>query len=388
MRDAKRICVLLWDGNVGGGERLSVELAGALRRIDVDARMLFVRDPGALAGDLDRLEVPYETFGATRAEEVLWRPRAFAAQAARLGPDGILIPNVGHLAVGLRLGGYRAPVVSTQHGYLLLIEQLPPALRLARHLERLLALPLVDAEVAVSEWMAERIRRSPMPPRIELIHNGIDLERFAPAMETGRERSGCVIACACRLVPGKGLPELIRAFGELAADDPRATLRIAGDGPDRPGLAALIEQLGLGGRVELAGVVHDMPAFWRDCDIAATPSTLPESFGLTALEAMATAKPVVAARHGGLVELVRDGVTGRLVAPGDVGELTAALQAYIADPDERRRHGLAGRERCEAAFGAEHCAGRYADLVSGLEATRLASGRRFLGAGRTPPSSR
>lgn len=376
MADAGRICVLLWDGNVGGGERLSVELAGALRRIGADARMLFVRDPGALARDLDRLGVPYETFGARRAEEVLWRPRAFAGQAARLGPDGILIPNVGHLAVGLRLGGYRAPVVSTQHGYLLLIEQMPLPQRLARHFERLLALPLVDAEVAVSEWMADQIRRNPLPPRIELIHNGIDLERFAPRPE--REGDGCVVACACRLVPGKGLPELIRAVAEL----PGATLRIAGDGPERADLAALVERLELGGRVELLGVVHDMPGFWADCDVAATPSTLPESFGLTALEAMAAAKPVVAARHGGLLELVQDGVTGRLVTPGDVGELAAALRAYAADPAERHRHGLAGRERCESAFGAERCAARYADLVDELGTARQASGRRFLGAGR------
>jgi glycosyltransferase involved in cell wall biosynthesis len=384
MTDGQRLCVLLWDGNVGGGERFSAELAAALRRIGVDARMLFVRDPGALAADLERLGVPYETFGARRVEEVLWRPRAFAAQTARAGPDGVLIPNVGHLAVGLRLGGSSAPVVSTQHGYLLLIEQLPAHLRLARHLERLLALPLVDAEVAVSDWMAQQIRRNPRPPRVEVIHNGIDVDRFVPVPGPSAGSSGCVIAAACRLVPGKGLPELIQAFAQLAADEPTAVLRIAGDGPERPQLEALVQTLRLEGRVELLGVVGDMPEFWGGCDIAVTPSTLPESFGLTAIEGMACSKPVIATRHGGLLEVVEDGVTGRLVTPGSVDELAAALRAYIGDPELRARHGSAGRTRCEAAFGAEHCAAQYSRLVDELEALRLSSNRRRRGAPRQP----
>jgi glycosyltransferase involved in cell wall biosynthesis len=370
MTDATRLTVVLWDGNVGGGERLSAELAAALRRIGVDARMLFVRDPGALAADLDALAVPYESFGARRVQEVLWRPRAFAAQAARMGPDGALIPNVGHIAIGLRLGRYRAPVVSTQHGFLLLMGQMPLPERLARQLERVLAIPLVDAEVAVSEWMAEQIRRNPFPPRIELIHNGIDLERFSPA-PPAPDAHGCVIAAACRLVPGKGLPELIRAFAIVAGDAPAAVLRIAGDGPEGSALESLVRQLGLGGRVELLGEILDMPAFWRACDVAATPSTLPESFGLTALEAMACAKPVVAAAHGGIVEVVMDGVTGRLVAPGSVDELAGALRAYAGDADERQRHGLAGRERCEAAFGMDRCAAEYARLVGEVRTARL-----------------
>jgi glycosyltransferase involved in cell wall biosynthesis len=359
-----RLCVMLWDGNVGGGERIAAELAAALRRRDIETTMLFVRDPGPLAQDLERLDVPYETFGATRVEEVLWRPRAFAEHTARAGPDGVLIPNVGHLAIGLRLGRYRAPIVATQHGFLMLIGQMRRPVRLARHLERLAALPLVDAEVAVSEWMAEQIRRSPRQPRIEVIPNGIDLERFAPAGDEPPPAQECVIACACRLVPGKGLPELVRAFRQLTEP---AVLRIAGDGPQRAELETLVKD---DPRVELLGVVRDMPAFWRACEVAVTPSTLPESFGLTAIEAMGAATPVVATRHGGIVDVVEDGVTGRLVTPGDVNELARALGRYASDPDERRRHGATGRRRAEELFGADRSAARYAALVAELGEAR------------------
>jgi glycosyltransferase involved in cell wall biosynthesis len=206
-----------------------------------------------------------------------------------------------------------------------------------------------------------------MPPRIDVIHNGIDLERYRPSPEASPHSSGVVIAAACRLVPGKGLPELIRAFGRLAADEPSGVLRIAGQGPQRAELEDLAKD---DTRVELVGVVDDMPRFWRACDVAVTPSTLPESFGLTAVEAMAVAKPVVATRHGGIVEVVEEGVTGRLVTPGSIDELAGALRGYARDPDERRRHGHAGRERCEALFDADRSATRYAELVAELRKAR------------------
>src|SRR4051812_50169066 len=104
-----QVSMVLWDGNVGGAERLTAELAGGMRSIGVDARIAFVRDPGALAADLDRIGVPYESFGARRVEEVLVHPRRFARLVSRLGPDGALLPAIGHLAPALRIGGGPGP---------------------------------------------------------------------------------------------------------------------------------------------------------------------------------------------------------------------------------------------------------------------------------------
>jgi glycosyltransferase involved in cell wall biosynthesis len=213
--------------------------------------------------------------------------------------------------------------------------------------------------------MARQIQRSPWPPRVEVIHNAVDVSRFDPGERRGGD-AGPVFACAGRLVAGKGVGELIRAFAPVAAADGGAVLRVAGDGPERGQLEDLVRRLGLDGRVELLGVVDDMPGFWAGCDVSVTPSTLPESFGLAALEGMASAKPVVATAHGGIVEVVEDGVTGRLVTPGDVEALSAALRDYAADPELRRRHGRAGRERCEARFGMDGCAAAYVRLVAEL----------------------
>ena len=109
-----------------------------------------------------------------------------------------------------------------------------------------------------------------------------------------------------------------------------------------------------------------MPTFWRETDVAVMPSVLPESFGIAALEAMASGKPVVATDNGGIVEVVEDGVTGRLVPVGSVDAISDALLGYLRDPPLRESHGLAGRRRAEALFSMSRCAEEYARLLEAM----------------------
>jgi glycosyltransferase involved in cell wall biosynthesis len=359
-----RLSMVLWDGNVGGAEKLTAELAGGLRSIGVDARIVFVRDPGALAADLDRIGVPYESFGARRVEEVLVRPRRFARLVSASGPDGALLPAIGHLAPALRIGGFRAPLVAMEHGILLLLPRMPLTWRVSRRIERRFSAPFVDAQVAVSSFMRDRLLHAPHARRVEVIENGIDLARYTAPEPP--ERESCVFAFASRFVPGKGVPELIAAFAQVARDHPEARLRIAGDGPERGSIEEQIARLPVADRVELPGVVDDMPSYWREADVAVMPSTAPESFGMVALEAMAAARPVVATRNGGADDVVHDGVTGRLVGCGQVDELAAAMLEYAGNRDVRQAHGAAGRARCEERFTIDRCAARYAGLVGEL----------------------
>src|SRR4051794_11281923 len=268
-----RISLVLWDGNVGGAERVTAELAAALRTIGVDATVVFVRDPATLAADLERLDVPYVTLGARRVEEVVWRPRRFARLVEAHGPDGALLPTVGHQAPALRLGGYRAPLVAMEHGFLLLMESMAPHWRLARRLERRVSAPFVDAEVAVSGFMREAVQKAPHARRVEQIANGIDLSRYSTAPRGG---DGFVVGCATRLVPGKGIDTLLEAFSAVVRQVPDARLRIAGDGPERGAIEAMVERLGAASWAQLVGVVDDLPEFWSAVDVAAMPSTLPE----------------------------------------------------------------------------------------------------------------
>jgi glycosyltransferase involved in cell wall biosynthesis len=98
---------------------------------------------------------------------------------------------------------------------------------------------------------------------------------------------------------------------------------------------------------------------WNACDIAVIPSTEPESFGMVALEAMAAGKPVVAANHGGLSEIVVQGGTGVLVDPGNVAALAEAIRNLAVSPADRDRMGQAGLMRYKAEFSL----GRYLENI-------------------------
>jgi glycosyltransferase involved in cell wall biosynthesis len=279
------------------------------------------------------------------------------------------------------MGGYRAPIVAMEHGYLHLIPHLPARARAMKTMERRASVPFIDAEVPVSDYMSAVVRGAPHARHVERIHNGLDLTRFAP---TPVRDDGCTIGCATRCVPGKGLDVLLRAFARM--DVPGTRLTIAGHGPLRDDLIALAGSLGITDVVDFPGVVADMPRFWAEVDVAVLPSTAAESFGMSALEAMATARPVVATRNGGYLETVADGETGRLVAMGDVDELATAMTAYAMDAGLRREHGAAGRLRCEQHFDLRARARDYTDLVGRLADERAKTTRSRGAAPRATPT--
>ena len=100
----------------------------------------------------------------------------------------------------------------------------------------------------------------------------------------------------------------------------------------------------------LQGFTPNLLTVWDACDIAVIPSTEPESFGLVALEAMAAAKPVIAANHGGLTEIIVAGETGLLVSPGSSSALAEAIKLLVSDASLRKRMGVAGELRYRQEF--------------------------------------
>jgi glycosyltransferase involved in cell wall biosynthesis len=170
-----------------------------------------------------------------------------------------------------------------------------------------------------------------------------------------------------RLDPVKDQAGLVRAFAHLRRQHPAAILVIAGDGPCRPELEALIGALALGSDVRLLGERKDVPEVLRAMDVFVLPS-LAEGISNTILEAMATGIPVVATRVGGSPELVLDGHCGALVDPGNRDALAAAIAGYLAEPRQREGHGHLARRLAVTRFGLEtmrqNYAALYTDLVS------------------------
>jgi glycosyltransferase involved in cell wall biosynthesis len=149
-----------------------------------------------------------------------------------------------------------------------------------------------------------------------------------------------------RLVREKGLDTLLTAFSLVRARHADAVLDIVGDGPARPQVEASIRALGLTSAVRLHGQLpHGRAAAVASAAwVQVVPSRWAEPFGIVAVEAMMRGTAVIASDSGGLADVVRDGVTGLHVPPGDVSALAAALDALFADRDRAERFGAAGRD--------------------------------------------
>lgn len=137
----------------------------------------------------------------------------------------------------------------------------------------------------------------------------------------------------------KGIHVLLRAYAELQAAPPLVLLgRRCQDTPtDFPPNVIFLNSWPHSAVMEA----------WRRCSLAVAPSVWPEPFGLVALEAMISGRPVIASEIGGLSDTVVDGETGLLVTPGDPGALASALRRLLADRNLREQMGQAGRLRSE-----------------------------------------
>jgi glycosyltransferase involved in cell wall biosynthesis len=360
-----RPAFVLWNGKIGGAEIFTVELTRAMRACGAEPAVIFIQDGLPLAERLDRFGIPHAALGLHRGRAVLRVPRLFARTVSMSGPDAAILVESGFLVAALRAGGYRAPIIGLEHGSLLRLPTLPPMERLIRKADRLSGTTACSVVVAVSEYMRDHVAELRPRRRVVCIPNGVDLQRFSPADTVRTENGEIIVGCAARLIEGKGIEDVIEALAHPSLN--RVRLRVAGDGPHAGSLEAFGRSLGVDRRVEFLGPVLDMPAFWRSTDVAVAPSnTLVEGFGMTAVEAMACGKPVIASESGALPSIVADGETGCIIAAGDSAALATAIAEYAADPARRARHGSSGRRRCEEKFGIDRAARRYLELCANL----------------------
>jgi glycosyltransferase involved in cell wall biosynthesis len=369
-RGAAEVAIVLFSGQLGGAETFSANLAAQLPESGVRATVVLIDGRGPLPQRLDALGVPYAVYGAKRGREVVYRPRRFAKLVRECGPDAAILGWPGYLAGALRLGGYGGAVIAVEHGAQLVEDRSSWFRRIYKSLDWRMGLWATDQHVAVSKFACERLCRSPHKGTPVVIYNGVDTRRYrVPAQRDRSAREGTVVGVTSRLRAGKGIDVLLQAMRILRdtnASEP-VHLLVAGDGPQRQALERLAVSLEIEHDVSMVGWVEDLSAFWQQCDVAAVPSTSTETFGMAAVEPMACGLPVVATRNGGLCEVVDDGVTGFLVAPGDADALAAALARYVSDRPLREAHGVAGRARVQQHFSIEGTADAYVRLVRALQ---------------------
>ena len=254
------------------------------------------------------------------------------------------------------------PVVSTIHSDYRLDYMGRPAAAATYGVLNVLALRRIKYHVGVSDAMRDLLisRRFPRETTFA-IYNGLDFSRepkrhdraaFCARVGANVAPGDIVVGAAARLDPVKDLATLVRGFAAAREGHPELKLIIAGEGPERPALEALAEELGVRGAVTLAGWLDDMEEFYSALDIN-TLSSLSETFPYALTEGAAYRLPTVASAVGGIPRLIEDGKTGFLFAPGDWEKLGARLAQLASDPGLRERLGAAVHERAAREFSVE-----------------------------------
>ena len=231
---------------------------------------------------------------------------------------------------------------------------------------------VVHRYTAVSKHMADWLQNEIRIPAVKVtqIYNGIDADKFRPSYENelvpgsggGDHSDTVVIGTVGRLDPIKDHLTLLRAFDSLVNRSPsrsrKLQLVIVGAGEMQQKLDQFVSERQLDACITFAGASDDVASLLRRFDIFVLPS-LNEGISNTILEAMATGLPVLASSAGGNPELVQEGITGSLFAPGDAKRLADLISTYVDSPDLRRAQGSAGRVRAIEDFGMDAMVDRY-----------------------------
>jgi glycosyltransferase involved in cell wall biosynthesis len=215
---------------------------------------------------------------------------------------------------------------------------------------------------AVAEIFGPRRSRS---AKIQTIYDGVDLNTFNPNVSGERIRKALGLATdtplvgfVARLDPWKGVEVFIQMAAEVSLHHPAAHFMVCGGQLNgyqdyARQMERLAEGLGLAGRMHFTGWTYrldDIPEVMAALDVLVHSPVRPEPFGLVLVEAMATGKPVVASRAGGIPEVVEADTTGILFGPGDWGHAANAVLDLLGDRPRAVAMGQAGRRRAERLF--------------------------------------
>lgn len=328
---------------LGGAERHALMLATALREQGCEVVLVGPATGWLLPRAADRglrcvplaMRGRFDALAAWRLAQLLRRERPDLLHAH-------LTRSTLYAAWARAWSGVRCGLVATAH-----------ATSAYRHFER------ADRVIAVSHAVAAALRRHGLGgARVVTVHHGLPDPGWDGEAAMGRAalpprvRFGML----ARFVADKGHDTALQALQRLLQRrEIAAELHLAGDAttPWGQAMRELTERLGLGASVVWHGVTANPLGFLRGLDVALVPSRR-EAFGLTALEAMAVGRPVLASDLGGLPEVVEDGVTGQLLPAQDTAAWAEAMANLAQDRARCQAWGQAGRRRFQEHFTLDH----------------------------------
>lgn len=355
----------------GGSGAMATELGLALAEHGHEVHFVSYARPARLTGyhanvAFHRVQVtPYPLFKYPPYDLALASRLRDVAESRRLDVLHVhyAIPHAVSALLAREMLGTRSPrIVTTLHGTDITIVGLDRAyFQPTRYgIER------SDAVTAVSEWLRAETLRFFQPARpVEVVPNFVDLDRFRPRPES--ELRACLVPEGERVLSHvsnfrevKRVRDVVGIFARVAARIP-SRLLLAGEGPETAEAERAAAEAGVSDRVHFLGEQEDVERVYAASDLFLLPSEH-ESFGLSALEALASGVPVIGTDSGGLPEVVQNGRTGFLVDVGDVEAAAERATRLLADEGLRRRMGAAAREDAKSRFDRGAIVERYLAL--------------------------
>lgn len=343
----------------GGAERLAATICSSLPKDRfVTSICGFMGKEGALVEDLRRDGIPYFYLDAAHCGKM----ELFRKLYRMLREQKIDILQI-HGSYSLlncflpaKLAGVK--IVYTEHA-----KQTISDLRLARF-----AATYFPYGIAKVVCVSENLRTffldvlGVAEKRLQVIHNGIDTERFRterlPFPENVPTR---IIGCIARLTEAKDHGNLLEAFSLLVQSFSNVRLVLVGEGEMRRVIERKISDLGLERFVEMLGNRSDIPGLLAGLDIFVLPSKR-EGFPVSILEAMAAGRPVVATDVGGVCEVISSGENGLIVPPNDFKSLANALFILLDNPEKAIAMAIKGRNTVAKSFSVESMMNCYSNL--------------------------
>jgi glycogen(starch) synthase len=361
--------VLFWSGNfwpvIGGAEILAAKLLPALCRRGYEFTVITSQRPLNRANEEMYNGIPVFRFpfreNLNQVSQLVEIKQRIEKLKVQFAPELIHISAVekDHVFQLLTAGTYRAPLLVTLHNALA-----QEAERSDSWLGRLITSADWVSCVSASVLFATRKTLPSTACRSSVVYNGLDIPPVTPKSAPADAPK---LLCLGRLKIRKGFDVALKAFASIAGRFPEARLVVAGDGPERPSLERQAAQLGIDGVVDFIGWVapEDVPALVTNATVVVMPSRH-EPFGLVALDAALMARPIVASRVGGLMEVVTHGKSGLLVEPDDSAGLAEALAFLLENRDLAAEMGRIARRSAQTVFSWNRCVDGYDELYQKL----------------------
>jgi glycosyltransferase involved in cell wall biosynthesis len=370
---------------VGGAEDLVAAMITGMDPARFEVHTACLGRPGPVGEELKRAGYPMVSLGLDVKRTSFWHLTATVRRLLKAIQPDILHTHLYHAnlygrlaALGLGLKGVVAAVHNTYS-----------QVKLHRRLANFLLARVTDRVLVGSSQVWRDVRRYDGIPasRLLLLPYGIRLQELetAETREMARTRLGVCGFClgaVGRLEEQKGHEYLLAALPRLRQEMGDLTVLLVGEGRLQPQLENQARELGVADLVKFLGTRRDLPLIYRALDLYVQPSRW-EGLSLAMLKAMGAGLPVVVSRVSGAVEVISEGLNGRLVPPGEADALAAAILELYRQPELRQRLGTNARKTVRENYSVEAMLRRLEDLY--LE---LAANPRRAGPGRLPSKPR